>query len=82
MTVRNIGKNLPCFTADTCMLRGAVRAALFSTVLGVGLLPTLAVAAQGSAVSSHRYNIGTGPLSDVLNQLHGRLQRDSQPDCH
>lgn len=69
MTVRAISKNPLHFAAESGVLRHAIRAALFSTALGVGLLPTLGVAAQGSEASSHRYNIAAGPLSDVLNQF-------------
>lgn len=68
MIVRATSKNPLHFTAESGVLRHAVRAALFSTALGVGLLPTVGVAA-GSEVSSHRYTIGAGPLSDVLNQF-------------
>ena len=69
MTVRATSKNPLLFAADSGALRYAVRAALFSTALGVGVLPTLGVAAAGSEVSSHRYNIAAGSLSDVLNQF-------------
>ncbi len=69
MTVRAISKNPLHFAAESGVLRHAIRAALFSTALGVGLLPTLGVAAQGSEATSHRYNIAAGSLSDVLNQF-------------
>ncbi len=69
MTARATSKNPLHFAADSGVLRYAVRAALFSTALGVGVLPTQGVAVAGSEVSSHRYNIAAGPLRDVLNQF-------------
>ena len=69
MTVRNIGKNSPNFTADAGILRHAIRATLFSTALGVGLLPLSTMAEGNSQVRSQRYNIAAGPLSNVLNQF-------------
>lgn len=69
MTVRATCKNPLHFAADSGVLRNAVRAALFYTALGVGVLPTLGVAAASSEVSSHRYNIAADPLSNVLNQF-------------
>ncbi|WHS60563.1 TonB-dependent siderophore receptor [Pseudomonas sp. G2-4] len=52
------------------LLRQAIHAALFSTALGMGAVPMLAIAAQDSlAASRQSYNIAAGPLSDVLNQF-------------
>lgn len=69
MTVRSICKNPLHFTAKSGVLRHAVRAALFSTALGVGLLPGMVHAVDGNEASSHRFNIAAGTLSDVLNQF-------------
>jgi iron complex outermembrane receptor protein len=70
MTVRATSKNSPNFTADSGLLRHAVRAALFSTALGMGVMPSLSMAASpaGGEVS-HRYNIAAGPLGEALNQF-------------
>lgn len=70
MTVRTTCKNPLNSTAESGLLRHAVRAALFSTALGVGALPSLSLAATASANEvSHRYNIAAGPLGDALNQF-------------
>ncbi|WP_419712821.1 TonB-dependent siderophore receptor [Pseudomonas sp. NFX224] len=69
MTARSISKNPLHFTAKSGVLRHAVRAALFSTALGVGLVPSIGHAAEGSEASSQRFSIAAGPLSDVLNQF-------------
>ena len=69
MTARAFSKHPLNYAAESGVLRHAIRAALFSTALGVGLLPTLGLAAPGSEASSHRYTIAAGPLSDALNQF-------------
>ena len=65
MTGRSISKNALRFTAKSGVLRHAIRAALFSTALGVGL----GHAQEGSEASHQRFNIAAGSLSDVLNQF-------------
>ena len=69
MTVRITCKKPLHFTAESGLLRHAVRAALLSTVLGTGVLPALSLAANASEASSHRYNIGAGPLDEALNRF-------------
>ncbi|VVP48450.1 hypothetical protein PS862_05260 [Pseudomonas fluorescens] len=69
MTARAFSKPPLNYAAESGVLRHAIRAALFSTALGVGLLPTLGFAAPGSEASSHRYHVAAGPLSDALNQF-------------
>ena len=70
MTVRTTCKNPLNSIAESGLLHHAVRAALFSTALGVGALPSLSLAATASANEvSHRYNIAAGPLGDALNQF-------------
>lgn len=69
MTGRSISKNALRFTAKSGVLRHAIRAALFSTALGVGLVPVMGHAQEGSEASHQRFNITAGSLSDVLNQF-------------
>ena len=70
MTVRATCKNSPNFTAESVLLRHAIRAALFSTALGVGVMPSLSMAANPAASAvSHRYSVAAGPLGDALNQF-------------
>jgi len=69
MTVRITCKNPLNFTAESGLLRHAIRAALLSTVLGAGALPGISLAANTSEASSHRYNIAAGPLGEALNQF-------------
>ena len=70
MTVRATCKNSLNFNTESGLLRHAVRAALFSTALGVGVMPAISMAAApaGSEVS-HRYNVAAGPLGEALNQF-------------
>lgn len=57
-------------SSQTGLLRHAIRAALFCTVLSAGAVPMFAVAAQdGVTTARQSYNIAAGPLSDVLNQF-------------
>ena len=52
------------------LLGKAVRAALLSTTMGIGLLPVASVAADaGVEHISQRYDIPAGALNDVLNQF-------------
>lgn len=52
------------------LLAKAIRAALLSTALGAGAIPTMGIAAQaGSEHVNQRYDIPGGPLSEVLNQF-------------
>lgn len=70
MTERVHLKNPFGLSSQPGLLRQAVHAALFSTALGVSLVPMLAVAAQNDVIASRQsYNIAPGPLSDVLNQF-------------
>jgi iron complex outermembrane receptor protein len=69
MTARSISKHAVLFKTKSGVLRHAIRAALFSTALGVGLAPNMGHAEEGSQASSQRFNIAAGPLSDVLNQF-------------
>lgn len=70
MTVRTTCKNPLNSIAESGLLHHAVRAALFSTALGVGVLPSLSLAATAAANEvSHRYNIAAAPLGDALNQF-------------
>ncbi|NUT84411.1 TonB-dependent siderophore receptor [Pseudomonas brassicacearum] len=70
MTERVLPKNPFGLSAQPGLLRQAIHAALFSTALGVSVVPMLAVAAQSSVTASPQsYNIAPGPLSDVLNQF-------------
>ncbi|WP_212626095.1 TonB-dependent siderophore receptor [Pseudomonas sp. PP3] len=69
MTGRSISKNALRFTAKSGVLRHAIRAALFSTALGVGLVPVMGHAQEGSEALHQRFNIAAGSLSDVLNQF-------------
>ncbi|WP_338474099.1 TonB-dependent siderophore receptor [Pseudomonas sp. MS646] len=70
MTERLLHRNSLGLRAQPGLLCQAVHAALFCTVLGVGALPLLAVAADHGVTASHqRYNIAAGPLSEVLNQF-------------
>jgi iron complex outermembrane receptor protein len=69
MTVRAICKNPLNFTAESTLLRYAVRAALLTTALGVSVLPSLSLAANTGTEISHRYNIAAGPLGEALNQF-------------
>src|SRR3546814_11801638 len=70
MTERvNLNTPLGC-SSQTGLLRHAIRAALFSTVLGAGAVPMFAIAAPDSVTTARQsYNIAAGPLSDVLNQF-------------
>ncbi|WP_191630273.1 STN domain-containing protein, partial [Pseudomonas fluorescens] len=70
MTVRATCKNTLNLTAESGLLRHAVRAALFSTALGVSVMPGLSMADNPAASEvSHRYNIAAGPLGEALNQF-------------
>jgi len=70
MTVRATCKNPLNFTAESTLLRHAVRAALLSTALGISVLPSLSLAANPAGTEvSHRYNIAAGPLGEALNQF-------------
>ncbi|WP_460094773.1 TonB-dependent siderophore receptor [Pseudomonas sp. H2_E02] len=70
MTERLLLKNPFGFSAQPGLLRQAIHAALFSTALGVSVVPMLALAAQSGVTASRQgYNIAPGPLSDVLNQF-------------
>lgn len=70
MTERVLPKNPFGLSAQPGLLRQAIHAALFSTALGISVVPMLAVAAQSSVTASPQsYNIAPGPLSDVLNQF-------------
>ncbi|QGA47779.1 TonB-dependent siderophore receptor [Pseudomonas brassicacearum] len=70
MTERVLPKNPFGLSAQPGLLRQAIHAALFSTALGVSVVPMLAVAAQSSVTAGPQsYNITPGPLSDVLNQF-------------
>ncbi|WP_447767515.1 TonB-dependent siderophore receptor [Pseudomonas kilonensis] len=70
MTERLLLKNPFGFSSQPGLLRQAIHAALFSTALGVSVVPMLALAAQSGVTASHQsYNIAPGPLSDVLNQF-------------
>ncbi len=70
MTERVLLKNPFGLSAQPGLLRQAIHAALFSTVLGVSGVPMLALAAQSSVTASRQsYNIAPGPLNDVLNQF-------------
>nr|WP_232620197.1 TonB-dependent siderophore receptor [Pseudomonas tolaasii] len=52
------------------LLAKAIRAALLSTVVGMGAVPIIGMAAQAGAERvNQRYDIPAGPLSDVLNQF-------------
>ena len=70
MTERVLLKTSSDVSSPSGLLRQAIHAALFSTVLGIGAVPMLAVAAQDSLSAGRQsYNIPAGPLSDVLNQF-------------
>ncbi|WP_420232133.1 TonB-dependent siderophore receptor [Pseudomonas sp. ABY48] len=70
MTERVLLKNPFGFSSQPGLLRQAIHAALFSTALGVSVVPMFALAAQSDVTASRqRYNIAPGPLSDVLNQF-------------
>ncbi|CAH0258400.1 TonB-dependent siderophore receptor [Pseudomonas brassicacearum] len=70
MTERVLLKNPFGLSAQPGLLRQAIHAALFSTALGVSVVPMFALAAQSSVTASRQsYNIAPGPLSDVLNQF-------------
>ncbi|MFQ6559905.1 TonB-dependent siderophore receptor [Pseudomonas sp. Lb2C1-1] len=70
MTERLLLKNPFGFSVQPGLLRQAIHAALFSTALGVSVVPMLALAAQSGVTASRQsYNIAPGPLSDVLNQF-------------
>ncbi|AEV60227.1 TonB-dependent siderophore receptor [Pseudomonas ogarae] len=70
MTERVLLKNPFGFSSQPGLLRQAIHAALFSTALGVSVVPMLAMAAQNDVTASRQsYNIAPGPLSDVLNQF-------------
>ncbi|KQW29865.1 MULTISPECIES: TonB-dependent siderophore receptor [Pseudomonas] len=70
MTERLLLKNPFGFSAQPGRLRQAIHAALFSTALGVSVVPMFALAAQSGVTASRQsYNIAPGQLSDVLNQF-------------
>ena len=70
MTVRATCKNPLNFTCESGLLRHAVRAALFSTALGVAVLPSVSVAADTvNSEVGQRFNIAAGSLGEALNQF-------------
>ncbi|TWC21306.1 iron complex outermembrane receptor protein [Pseudomonas sp. SJZ085] len=70
MTERSLHRNALARSSQPGLLHQTVHAALFSTVLGIGVLPLLTVAADNGVTTSHqRYNIAPGPLNEVLNQF-------------